>query len=398
MIHGTLSHVMEQPGLVAVLCPHPHQPCLHSLKKCIAREPQGRRRGASKPTHAVMSGIEATLQKQIKQIVSSVQQEEERLKAQRQAIQTDRAAMEAELKSKTEKLDQERATFEAEKKSVAATNQSLKSKVKLNVGGSTYDTSRTTLTSVPGSMLEAWFSGRHALEEDKEDGRIFIDRDGAAFKLVLEYLRSPTKFTLEGLSKREVASCLAEFEYYQLPSPVPPVPPLDLKMSVYQNGYTTAQIQDDKCIINQSANGGWAWAVGAEVLADDAVWKLRIEQQHGVNQLMTGVIANAHPPSSNAHSDGTFAGWGGNNYFYANGGTNQGSSGWPGWQNGDEAIFALNASTRTLTVHLKRTGRCYTYTNLQGNHLGQWRVCVDTCHATRVILSQPTDEECALVK
>ena len=45
------------------------------------------------------------------------------------------------------------------------------------------------------------FSGRHTLEED-EDGRVFIDRDGAIFKLILEYLRSPTSFSLEGLSKQ----------------------------------------------------------------------------------------------------------------------------------------------------------------------------------------------------
>ena len=339
------------------------------------------------------NAIVSTLQEKQNEIVSSVRQEEQRLQAERQAIQSDREAMEADLEAKTAKLDQERATFEAEKKSVAATNKVLKSKVKLDVGGTIYHSSRTTLTSVPGSMLEAMFSGRHAVEED-EDGRVFIDRDGAAFKLVLEYLRSPTSFSLDGLSKREVASCLVEFEYYGLPSPVPPVPPLDLKMKVYNGGYTNCNLQEDKCTITHANGGMWGWGVGAEVLADDAVWKMRVNQ---MGNLMMGVIANATPSTPNAHGDATFAGWYQAGHFYQ-ASHNQGTTDWPGWQNGDEAIFALNASARTLTVHLKRTRQSYTYSNLPAGKEGQWRVCADFNANTNVVLSHPTDEEVALVK
>jgi len=321
-----------------------------------------------------------------------VQLEEQRLQAERQAIQSDREAMEADLAGKVAKLDQERATFETEKKSVAATNKVLKSKVKLDVGGTIYHSSRTTLTSMPGSMLEAWFSGRHALEED-EDGRVFIDRDGGTFKLVLEYLRSPTSFSLDGISKRDVASCLVEFDYYGLPPPVPPAPPLSLKMKAHQNGYSRLQLEHDKCTISHT-NGNWGWAVGAEVLADDAVWKMRVNT---ASDVMIGVIANATPPGVYAHSEATFAGWYASGQLYAHG-SNQGSSGWPGWQQGDEAIFALNASARTLTLHLKRTRQSYSYSNIPAGKEGQWRVALDMCGAATVVLSQPTDEEVALVK
>jgi len=339
------------------------------------------------------NAIVSTLQEKQNEIVSSVRQEEQRLQAERQAIQSDREAMEADLEKKTAKLNQERVTFEDEKKSVAATNKVLKSKVKLDVGGTMLSSSRTTLTSMPGSMLDAMFSGRHTLEED-DDGRVFIDRDGAAFKLVLEYLRAPTSFSLDGLSKREVASCLVEFEYYGLPSPMPPKPPLSLKMNVHQSGYTNRNLQEDKCTITHANNGGWGWAVGAEVLADDAVWKMRVNQ---MANLMMGVIAKAAPSSPNAHADPTFAGWYAAGQLFAHG-SNQGSSGWPGWQNGDEAIFALNASARTLTVHLKRTRQSYTYSNLPAGKEGQWRVCADFNANTNVVLSHPTDEEVALVK
>ena len=307
-----------------------------------------------------MPGIEATLQEKLNEIVSSVQEEEESLKAERQAIKRDHEAMEADHTSKKAKLEQERAAFEAEKEAVAVTNQVLRSKVKLDVGGTTYHSSRTTLTSVPGSMLEAMFSGRHAVEED-EAGRVFIDRDGAAFKLVLEYLRSPTSFSLDGLSKRDVASCLVEFEYYGLPSPVPPVPPLSLKMNVNPNGSASVQLHNDKCTIYQeNTDNDWAWAIGAEVLADNAVWKMRVNQTSEDHDVMLGVVASPTSNLSDIHTDATFAGWYQGEAFYA-AGIDQGSPGWPGWQNGDEGIFALNASARTLTVHLKRFARSYTY-------------------------------------
>ena len=49
-------------------------------------------------------------------------------------------------------------------------------------------TSVSTLRSRPGSMLDALFSGRHAVIEEV-DGSVFIDRDGSAFGHVLAYLR-----------------------------------------------------------------------------------------------------------------------------------------------------------------------------------------------------------------
>ena len=95
-------------------------------------------------------------------------------------------------------------------------NERLSSIVKLNVGGSFFDTSRTTLTSQKDSMLDAMFSGRHNVDKD-DTGRYFLDRDGRTFEYVLAYLRSPHTFTLEGLSAREVVSLRAECEYFQLP-------------------------------------------------------------------------------------------------------------------------------------------------------------------------------------
>ena len=74
------------------------------------------------------------------------------------------------------------------------TNQSrqiVKGKVKLDVGGFKFTTSRATLCRFPGMFLEVMFSGRHdyPTEIDEEDGSYFIDRDGRHFHHVLNFLR-----------------------------------------------------------------------------------------------------------------------------------------------------------------------------------------------------------------
>jgi hypothetical protein len=66
----------------------------------------------------------------------------------------------------------------------------FQTKTLLNVGGVRFETSLPTLTSVPGTYLEAFFSGRHLLAPDPVDGAFFIDPvDGAFF--ILDYLRDP---------------------------------------------------------------------------------------------------------------------------------------------------------------------------------------------------------------
>lgn len=58
----------------------------------------------------------------------------------------------------------------------------------LNVGGTTYTTTRSTLTRHPESMLGAMFSGKHPSARDG-NGHYFIDRDGPLFRFVLNFLR-----------------------------------------------------------------------------------------------------------------------------------------------------------------------------------------------------------------
>jgi N-acetylneuraminic acid mutarotase len=88
-----------------------------------------------------------------------------------------------------------------------------RSRVELDIGGTRYVTSVSTLRSRPGSMLDALFSGRHAVIEE-EDGSVFIDRDGSAFGHVLAYLRDGVVAAGCEDDARLLGRLKRDFDYY----------------------------------------------------------------------------------------------------------------------------------------------------------------------------------------
>jgi hypothetical protein len=363
---------------------------------------------------AALNGAKRSFQSHIDALVKDLQVEEDRLDRDREKLEAERTKLleehEEKLKNVDDKwdkmveehasafktLEEERRIFEAEKAKISVESGKIKSKVKLDVGGTIYATSRTTLTSVRDSMLDAMFSGRHALEED-EGGCIFIDRDGATFKLVLEYLRSPQTFSLEGLSTREVAACVVEFEYFGLPSPLPPIPPLNLQMTT-KDGATTAVVasSNDSCLISSTGSNGWSWAIGRDAVANEATWKITINACTS-SHLMLGLIVNSSPSSQDPYSDPTFHGWYNMNSTFKAGQSTKTADAWPGFATGDEAIFKLNAAAGFLSVYLKRTGQRYTIGGLLPHHGRSWRICALFRPGNSVTLTPVPEEELALV-
>lgn len=124
-----------------------------------------------------------------------------------------RAAAQAELEAVRKQISEEQATWQAERERISHT-QKFQARVKVDVGGLKITTSRSTLQAVPGSMLDAYFSGRHTNETD-EEGYHFIDRDGTHFRHILNFLRDPSNFTLE-LPGEQMKELLVEAEYYGL--------------------------------------------------------------------------------------------------------------------------------------------------------------------------------------
>ena len=79
------------------------------------------------------------------------------------------------LRVQQENVQQERQQLETMKAAVDGNIEQFKQRVKLNVGDSKFETTLSTLTRHPDSMLGAMFSGRHDVPLD-DDGYVFIDR------------------------------------------------------------------------------------------------------------------------------------------------------------------------------------------------------------------------------
>ncbi|EGC31407.1 hypothetical protein DICPUDRAFT_156766 [Dictyostelium purpureum] len=86
--------------------------------------------------------------------------------------------------------------------------------IKLNIGGTIYYTTLTTLLSDSNSMFSLMFSGRFNIEREEEDGSIFIDRDGKYFHYILNWLRSHFIPFISDPVERECV--LNEAFYYQI--------------------------------------------------------------------------------------------------------------------------------------------------------------------------------------
>lgn len=86
--------------------------------------------------------------------------------------------------------------------------------LELDIGGmQKVTTTRSTLTKYPSSALAAMFSGRHKLPY--HNGKIFIDRDGTNFLLMLQYLRNGKIPSFIDNSQRE--NFYEELDFWQIP-------------------------------------------------------------------------------------------------------------------------------------------------------------------------------------
>jgi len=118
------------------------------------------------------------------------------------------------LEKEKQLLEKEKEALTLEKPVIETSNQLTQDIIHLNVGGTLYSTSRTTLCRIKNTMIEAMFSGRHNVAKDAK-GRYFIDRSGVLFEHVLKYLRDD-KITFP---KNRKADLMDEFDYYGIPIP-----------------------------------------------------------------------------------------------------------------------------------------------------------------------------------
>ena len=85
--------------------------------------------------------------------------------------------------------------------------------VHLNVGGTKYITTKSTLCKYPESMLGAMFMENVPLSTDK-NGYYFIDRCGHIFQYILQFLRCGKLVLPQGFNELELLKVEADF--YQI--------------------------------------------------------------------------------------------------------------------------------------------------------------------------------------
>ena len=112
---------------------------------------------------------------------------EEEEKQMKERAERDIEEMKAKIRVEKKEWEEEKSQWEDEKEKVKKT-KTFEKIVTLNIGGTKYTTSLSTLTKYPDSMLGVMFSGRHALPQ-QEDGSYFVDVDGEYFRYILSYLR-----------------------------------------------------------------------------------------------------------------------------------------------------------------------------------------------------------------
>ena len=89
--------------------------------------------------------------------------------------------------------------------------------VTINVGGKIFATAPSTLTKMPhASMIGAMFSGEFTVAKDV-NGHVFIDNDGSAFHIVLNYLRHGKLVVTDAELAHIHAQLQLDAEYYCLP-------------------------------------------------------------------------------------------------------------------------------------------------------------------------------------
>jgi hypothetical protein len=120
------------------------------------------------------------------------------------------------IKAEYSKLKADREHFEQTSSKLKQIKFAQDSKIKLNVGGTSYVTTVETLMSEEGTLLYALCTGESTVIPDK-NGEIFIDRSPKYFPLILDYLRTPNlEITFEEYTWSQVQEIEKELDYYQV--------------------------------------------------------------------------------------------------------------------------------------------------------------------------------------
>ena len=178
-------------------------------------------------------------------------------------------AIVAEAEERTKLMQEEIGRWEEEKRRVAAIHV-FDTMVTLNVGGTMFITTTATLTRFPDTVLGAMFSGRHAMKADAKTGAFFIDRDGTHFREILNFLRSPDEYFMNGClldDEKHIADLKTEAGFYGMKEFMFPASITIGDNQVYHNSdnklwYASSGGRKVEVVVCDTCGGGCAPATG----------------------------------------------------------------------------------------------------------------------------------------
>jgi hypothetical protein len=185
-----------------------------------------------------------------------------------------------------------------------------KHKIKLDVGGKCFATSKTSLLRFEGSFFWTMLAGgRWAPNE--EDGAYFIDRNPKHFDRILDYHRTG-EFDVEGLDNAAHQQLERDFDFFQLPPPPnwpqPIFPSLVQQPLAWDPNYrgTKQQLSDGNKTVKKASGLGW----DAGVLATEAVssYKIKVTDHSSNGNVMVGFAPRSgfQPNGQNYHRCGYY--------------------------------------------------------------------------------------------
>ncbi|CAE6966822.1 KCTD3, partial [Symbiodinium sp. CCMP2456] len=127
---------------------------------------------------------------QLRQVQADIEESRQRIGEERMRVEQEGAQRRRGVAHEYEKFRQEYGLFEAERQRLANPQLAAETTVDLNVGGTIFETTRSTLVQQSGSFLETLLSGRYQISRDRY-GRIFLNRDPEHFRTILNFLRNP---------------------------------------------------------------------------------------------------------------------------------------------------------------------------------------------------------------
>eukprot|EP01006_Ploeotia_vitrea_P045424 TRINITY_DN66941_c0_g1_i1.p1 TRINITY_DN66941_c0_g1~~TRINITY_DN66941_c0_g1_i1.p1 ORF type:complete len:312 (+),score=48.19 TRINITY_DN66941_c0_g1_i1:56-991(+) len=169
----------------------------------------------------------------IKKIIKGLKDAEEEVAVQIHHVEKEFHLQTQAIQMEREQLEMEKEAFEALKRkhfqtTARSEKEALKGneKVKLNVGGTVFETSKQTLTTEAGTFFHTMVNSGH-WQPDENTGEFFIDRDPQFVGEILDYLRrgaldgnipSLNEEAQQKMSMSDAVLLVSQIDFFQIDS------------------------------------------------------------------------------------------------------------------------------------------------------------------------------------